>query len=75
MADTNEKYCRIKVQTLAELVRASETLDALVGGGVDSWMWYDESITSFYESLNLDMDDIAVESDEEVIERYLGLSG
>lgn len=63
-----EKMYQISENELIELIHDSMKLCALENGGVDSWMWYDDSIHDFEEANGGDLYELAK---EEVVGNYL----
>lgn len=69
-----ERYVKINVKELKELLEAEAKLAALECSGVDNWEWYGEAFSNyldFYDKYD-DWDDfIESETNEELlIERY-----
>ena len=44
-----EKYVKISVKELKELLEAEATLNALECGGVDNWEWYGEAFSNYLD--------------------------
>lgn len=49
-----QKYVKISVDELAELIEAKEELSALNCGGVDNWEWYGDCFESYIEDSEFD---------------------
>ena len=69
-----EKYVKISINELQDLLRARQELTALELGGVDNWAWYGDS---FYNYLDLngeydDWDDFidAEYNEKELLKHY-----
>ena len=65
-----EKIYSISEKDLAYLIRSTEKWNAMEYGGVDNWMWYDYVLENYFDDSNITLEELAKETDKEVIERY-----
>ena len=49
-----QKYVKVPLDVLAELIEAKEELSALENGGVDNWEWYGECFDTHIEDTPFD---------------------
>lgn len=70
-----ERYVKISIKELQELIEAEAKLNALECGGVDNWEWYGEAFSNYLELLEEydDWDDfIEGETNEELLIKKYG---
>lgn len=49
-----QKYVKVPLDVLVELIEAKEELSALSEGGVDNWEWYGECFDTYIEATPFD---------------------
>lgn len=65
-----EKMYSISEKDLAYLVRSTEKWNAMEFGGVDNWTGYDYALENYFDDDNIALEELAEETDKEVIDRY-----
>lgn len=65
-----EKKYSVSEKDLVYLIRSTEKWHALESAGVDNWEWYDFAFEDYYETNNLNEEELEEETNEELISRY-----